>query len=197
MANLFPSNYRFEADNGLGGARDAFSKLLVHNKLTTEDRQNLLEVDRRLLNRFRRTKYPLKINKPKPIPIPKPKSKSKYLIIHDEDENNNNVNIIHDNNLLTVNSPETHESNDLFSKRRKRYRSSDDNIVINRKSNSTRKIDNSDNSDNGDNNDNLIIVAPQGFTHLEILVGNYFKPSITFCKSGTSYYKRRCLFNKD
>jgi hypothetical protein len=188
------SNYRFEIDNGLGGARDAFSKLLAHNKLTTEDRQNLLQVDGRLFNRFRRTTFPLKINKPKPIPISKPKSKSKYLIIHDEDENNNNVNIVHDNNLLTVNSPEAQESNDLFSKRRKGHRSSDDNIVINRKSNNARKIDNSDNSDN---NDNSIIVASQDFTHLEIPVGNYFQPSITFCKSGTSYDNQRCLFGKD
>jgi hypothetical protein len=33
------SNYRFEIDNGLGGAKDAFLKLLAHNKLTTEDRK--------------------------------------------------------------------------------------------------------------------------------------------------------------
>jgi hypothetical protein len=32
---------------------------------------------------------------------------------------------------------------------------------------------------------------------LEIPVGNYFLPSITFCKSETSYDKRRCLFDKD
>jgi hypothetical protein len=35
-------------------------------------------------------------------------------MIHDEDENNNNVNIINDNNLLTVNSTEFQENNDIF-----------------------------------------------------------------------------------
>jgi hypothetical protein len=57
-----------------------------------------------------------------------------------------------------------------------------------------RKIDNSNYSDN---NDNSIIVASQNFTHLNIQVGNYFQPSITFCKSGTSYDKKGFLFDKD
>jgi integrase len=100
------SNYRFEIDNGLGGAKDTFVQLLANKKLTTEDRENLLDVDRRLFNGFQRYKAEnpsfQSIQKPKP----KPKSKSKYRMIHDEDENNNNVNIINDNNLLTVNSPE-------------------------------------------------------------------------------------------
>jgi hypothetical protein len=108
-----------------------------------------------------------------PKPKPKSKSKSKYLIILDEDENNND-NIVHNNNLLTVNSSEVQESNDLFSKLRKRHRSSGNNIIKDRKSSSIRKIDNSD---------NLIIVASQDFTHLEIPTGNYFRPFITFCKS--------------
>jgi hypothetical protein len=32
---------------------------------------------------------------------------------------------------------------------------------------------------------------------LEIQVGNLFQSSITFCKSGTSYDKQQCLFDKN
>jgi hypothetical protein len=92
------------------------------------------------------------------------KLKSKYLIVCDED-GNNNVNIVHNNKLLTANSIEFQESNDLFHKQRKSHRSSDDNIITDIKSNSTRKMDNSDNNNNNNNN-NSLIVGSQDFTYL-------------------------------
>jgi hypothetical protein len=78
------SNYRFKINNGLGGTKNTFLKLLANNQLKTEDRQNLLEVDRRLFNRFERykTQNPSFPNNPKP----KPKLKLKYLGVRDEDE---------------------------------------------------------------------------------------------------------------
>jgi hypothetical protein len=166
-------------------------KLLANKGLSTEDRKNLLNVDKKILNTFQRYRRDnpsfLSNLKPKLNSEPKPKSKSKqkYQIVYDED---GNTNFVHDNSLLTINSPSPQESNNLFSKPRKRHRSSDDNnIVVQR-----RKIDNTNNDDN-----NSIFIALQDFTHLNIPVGNYFQFFITFCKSGTSYNKQRCLFDKD
>jgi hypothetical protein len=60
----------------------------------------------------------------------------------------NNVIIVHDNNLLTIDSTEVQKSNNVFHKPRKRHSSANDNIVADIKSDSTRKIDNSYNNDN-------------------------------------------------